>query len=264
MKTIARGLKKCVPLPAKVWLREKIFNFYGVPWNRHGVPPAMASHFRGSAPITLVDVGASRGEFTQSLSNFCGVRKALLVEIQPARCDELRQRFPNPSFHVVCAAAGSREEVVDIDVLAWDYSTSLLTIDRTDSSVAGANDFSVRERIKTRVRLLDDICTESGFTEEIDLLKLDVQGAEGMVLAGATQTLHRARAVWTEVSFRPIYKDSVTFEGIYQLFRNAGFRLVAIEEAFCGVDGELLQADALFVRGNTANGHAKSGPARVS
>ena len=248
MTPVVSNLKKCLPYSTKVWVREKVLNYYGVLCSRYGVPPPLVHRFRGKPPITLIDIGASEGAFTQSLCQFCGVGKALLVEIQPKRCDQLRKRFPDPSFQVVCGAAGVREEDRVVDILAWDYSTSLLSIDRTDRNAVGANDYSVRERIKTRVRSLDRLCDEFGFNYAIDLLKLDVQGAEGMVLEGARETLRRVRSVWTEVSFRPLYEESSTFRDVYDFFRRAGFHLIALEDAYRANDGELLQADALFVR----------------
>ena len=250
MNQIVRNFKKCIPYSAKVWLREKVLGHYGVICSRHGVPTPLVTRFRGKPPLTLVDIGASEGDFVGNFCRFCGVRKALLVEIQPSRCEQLRRRFPQPSFHIVCAAAGHREEDAEIDILAWDYSTSLLKIKREDLNAVGTNDYSVRERIKTKVRPLDRVCVETGFMEQIDLLKLDVQGAEGMVLEGARETLRRVHSVWTEVSFRPLYEGSITFPAIYDLFRTEGFHLAGLEDAYRAADGELLQADALFVRDN--------------
>jgi len=248
MPTALKALKRCVPYSAKVWLREKVLNHYGVPSSRYGLPGPLVTRFRGSPPIVLVDVGASKGDFTHIASQFCEVEKALLIEIQPKRCEELRQRFPGDRFQIFCGAAGQFQEEREIDVLAWDFSTSLLRIDRTDGNFVSSNDFSVRERIKTHVRTLDQLCRECGLVEPIDLLKLDVQGAEGLVLKGACETLPRVRALWTEVSFRPFYEDSITFWGIYELCRKAGFHLVALEDGYRGANGELMQADALFVR----------------
>jgi FkbM family methyltransferase len=248
MRFISKNFKKYIPFTAKLWLREKLLNFYGVPCSRYGVPTALVSRFWGKPPITLVDVGASKGDFAQSLLMFCGISKALLIEMQPKRCEELRHKFPQNTFQVLCSGVGDKEEEVEIDILEWDYSTSLLKINLKDRNAFGNQDYSVRERISTKVLPLDRICSESGFVETIDLLKLDVQGAEGMVLEGARETLRQVTAVWTEVSFRPLYEGSITFTEIYDFFYRADFHLVSLNDAYRGVNGELLQADALFVQ----------------
>jgi FkbM family methyltransferase len=59
--------------------------------------------------------------------------------------------------------------------------------------------------------------------EDVDFLKLDVQGAEADVLRGAARTLSRAVVVHAEVEFLPLYKDQPLFGDIDALLRAHGF-----------------------------------------
>ena len=59
--------------------------------------------------------------------------------------------------------------------------------------------------------------------------------------------LERVRLIWIEVSFRPLYEGSAVLSDVYAFLRSQGFRLYSLHEGFRGVDGELLQADALFL-----------------
>jgi FkbM family methyltransferase len=64
-----------------------------------------------------------------------------------------------------------------------------------ETSLAKANasqDGSVARTYKVRTRPLDDIVRESGVTR-VDAIKIDVEGAEYVVLKGAQQTLDRFR-----------------------------------------------------------------------
>ena len=68
---------------------------------------------------------------------------------------------------------------------------------------------------------LDDIAETAG----VDLLKLDVQGAELMVLQGAAERLKGALVVHTEVEFVPLYKDQPLFADIDAHLRSKGYLL---------------------------------------
>ena len=83
--------------------------------------------------------------------------------------------------------------------------------------------------------------------DPVDLLKLDVQGVEHRVLAGASETLARTRLLWMEMSFQPLYAGSETIEKMIALCRQKGWVLSHLEEGFRSSEGELLQVDALFV-----------------
>lgn len=111
------------------------------------------------------------------------------------------------------------------------------------------------EPIETR--RLDDI----GEIAALDLLKIDVQGAELMVFEGAARRLSDAVAVHTEVSFVPLYVGQPSFGDIDRALRRHGFlphafaaikRWAIAPVAFSGnfrVPGnQLLEADVVYVR----------------
>ena len=133
-----------------------------------------------------------------------------------------------------------------MDVLNWDYSSSLLAVRRDLQTVNAVLDLNVREKIKCQVTMLDTLMREHWQNGTVDLLKIDVQGAELMALRGGEQTLKRVRFVLTEVSFTRLYEGSCVLGELYSFLRERGFCLLAFQEGFRGQDGELLQCDALF------------------
>jgi FkbM family methyltransferase len=111
------------------------------------------------------------------------------------------------------------------------------------------------QRVETR--RLDDIEE----IEAMDLLKIDVQGAELAVFEGATRLLEGAVAVHTEVSFVPLYKDQPSFGQIDLALRERGFiphafpavKRWAIAPVVFAADirvpgNQLLEADVVYVR----------------
>ena len=81
------------------------------------------------------------------------------------------------------------------------------------------------------------------------LMKLDVQGAESLVLEGAKEALKRTKIVFTEMSFTELYKGQVTANAMISLLDSHGFQLCGIENVSRNVqDGSFLQCDAYFLR----------------
>lgn len=111
------------------------------------------------------------------------------------------------------------------------------------------------EEIDTR--RLDDIPE----TEGMDLLKIDVQGAELMVFQNATQRLAEAVVIQTEVEFLQMYVDQPLFGDVDCFLRSQGFvfhrffptvsrtiqPMLVGDNIYAGMS-QIFWADAIFVR----------------
>jgi FkbM family methyltransferase len=91
---------------------------------------------------------------------------------------------------------------------------------------------------------VETISLDSFFkNKELDVLQIDVQGAEKLVIQGAVNVLKNTKAVFVEISVKPnLYKGSVTFEEISRLLAKSGFKL-----ALLGTDFNLT-GNALFLK----------------
>src|SRR5580704_12405939 len=79
-------------------IRERILRRWGIPYNRHGLDFGLFRFFSAAGPINYVDVGASAGNVAASVEAQYGIKRGLLVEPQPARCEELRHRFATAKY----------------------------------------------------------------------------------------------------------------------------------------------------------------------
>jgi FkbM family methyltransferase len=115
----------------------------------------------------------------------------------------------------------------------------------------------VTGRIEVETRRLDDVAE----IERLDFLKLDIQGAELMVLRNAGRLLGGAVAVQTEVSFVTLYEGQPPLGEVDLELRRHGFVPHCFAElkkwpiAPCVVNGDprrplnqLLEADLVYVR----------------
>ena len=103
--------------------------------------------------------------------------------------------------------------------------------------------WAVREVVRVEATTLDALTAG----ERVSLLKIDVQGAECMVLAGASSTLEHAASVLLEVSFVPHYEGGSDFTAIHLMMRERGFVLAAIGNPFSTKSHPALWADACYV-----------------
>jgi FkbM family methyltransferase len=83
--------------------------------------------------------------------------------------------------------------------------------------------------VDVEVRRLDSYCATTGI-DHVDLLKIDVQGAEVDVLRGATGVLDAVDNVVVEISFFDLYERSSSFLEVESLLAPHGLRLYALIE----------------------------------
>ncbi len=191
-------------------------------------------------------MGAHQGLFTKAVNRHCGIRRGVLVELQPSHAAQLRKQFLPPRYHVVEAAVYDRAGELEVEINQFDATTSVLNTMR-DSPGLGALDVRVASKVSCQSVTLDAIFNETGLFH-VDLLKLDVQGAEHLVIRGGGKTLANTAMIWTEISFKRLYKGSCLYNEVFDLLGDAGFKLYDLETGFRSPRGELLQADALFLR----------------
>ncbi len=227
-------------------LKKKLFEKIGVSYNPHGVSFTLGKFLKNRTNISLIDVGAHQGNFTTGIDNLCGIDRGVLVELQPARAALLRQQFLPPRFQVVQAAMSDQAGELELEINNFDATTSILKTKR-DLPELAALDVRAIAKITCPAVTLDMVFHAAGLSN-VDLLKLDVQGAEHLVIRGGQDTLAKTTMVWTEISFKRLYEEACLYNEVFDLLTDAGFRLYDLETGFRTSQGELVQADALFIR----------------
>src|SRR6185295_12468113 len=95
------------------------------------------------------------------------------------------------------------------------------------SLFVATGDYPAEKYVQNEVEVdcvrLDDLCSEQGI-DTIDLIWMDLQGAELLALQSAGSLLDNVRYIYTEVSHRPIYSGQCLFDEVDAFLAKRGFR----------------------------------------
>ena len=174
---------------------------------------------------TLFDVGAHYGWISLQAARRVGPRgRVVAFEASPVLLDLLnyhQRRNRLPHLTVASAAVSDADGLTDFHLLNGGLSSrNSLTIGRLGLPFLEGAEPTV---VPTRTLKLDTFCTETGLIPHV--LKIDVEGAEGMVLRGAAQLLRRHHPVLV-VAIHPFWlppQDSTA--GILDFAASLGYRV---------------------------------------
>jgi FkbM family methyltransferase len=194
-------------------------------------------------PATVIDVGAGTG--TPPL--YAAFPEAYHVLIEPLEeCrSSLAEQLTKYNGQHLAVAVGEREETVEIHVDPDDYWNSSI-LERTSQEPTQT------AKLRTRpvpVRTLDGLLAEQGWAAPLGL-KIDTEGYEGRVIAGAERLLSMTQFVIAELWLCDMYRQSHTFAEFISLMNSREFVLFDIlDGAKPAMNQGVTFIDALFVRG---------------
>jgi FkbM family methyltransferase len=232
----------------KQLVKEFLYRQLKIPYNSIGLPNSLIKYLSPKQSISLIDVGAYNGGFTASIEKYCGVSQAVLVEPIPTMAQELSVNFSHPKYKVFSLALAEKEGIQSFEVNEAEFTSSLLKIKKEMPEFSHVH-LGTTKVINCQTSTVDRLFQEANL-KTLDLLKIDVQGAEHLVLSGAGDSLPHIHMIWTEFSFKPLYENSSTFIEIYEMLNSAGFKMMEVETGFRSPEGEILQGDALFINSN--------------
>ena len=152
---------------------------------------------------------------------------------------------PYPNMHAWQVAAGAAEGELEMFVDEFRAASSLLPY--AEITLEHFPFLGRQTRQKVKVRAVDDLVAEWG-CNGIDFMFVDVQGFEDNVLRGGVKMLAGCRGVLIELSLQQFYSASSTFESVYDVLIQAGFKLRGVTMAHRDARGIITQLDGLFLR----------------
>lgn len=201
---------------------------------------------------TVIDVGANIGGYGAELRAFGYTGRIISLEPLASAFAALSCRAePDPNWECLNIAAGERDEDTAINVASQSVSSSLLPMQAEHRLGAPDTFYTGQERI--RLRTLDSL--DLAITSPT-MLKVDTQGYEDHVLAGAPVILTTVAILECELSIARLYEGQPSFRSMIDRTSDLGFELLDIDPFFYErATGRVMAMDAIFVRG--------SGPIRL-
>lgn len=200
----------------------------------------------------VLDVGAHTGGYAETLRAAGYGGTIVSFEPQPEVHQTLCVKARRDALWYVAEpmALGEREGTADLHVAGNSTSSSLLPM--LDTHVAAAPQSATVVRTTVPLRRLDGVAHPALTAARAPFLKVDTQGYEAQVLAGAAGLLPRLVGVQIELSFTPLYAGQMLYGALCAQLEAAGFALWAMLPGFTDpATGRMLQADGVFFRGRT-------------
>jgi FkbM family methyltransferase len=178
----------------------------------------------------VLDVGANQGQFASSLR--ANGYRGPIVSFEPV-AEQFRalsaHAASDPNWHVRPEALGSTDSTRDIHVMRRsEFSSFLAPTPDQPSHSAGRNEILHTEFVS--VRRLDSLAPSIPPLDSFRhiFLKLDTQGFDLDVFAGAAALLPRIDVLQSELSMVPIYQGMPHFTDALAQYDAAGFILCSL------------------------------------
>ena len=195
----------------------------------------------------VLDVGAYDGEFAEHCSHYFASQRLCLVEANPTKARALQDKFAkHQRFSVVHSAITDRDGPLSFRVNQHAASSSILPMSADAENLFGTN---LREEASVTVPglRLDTLFKQEGLSH-VDLMKVDIQGAEKLLIAGGLEALSHIDVIVMEVLFEPMYEGSALFGELHAELLKLGFHLQDLLKLRRGAGGILAYGDAVYTR----------------
>lgn len=221
----------------------------------HFNPSSDSSHeiyqlLRSEIRPVIFDVGAHHGETASAFSNLFPSADLYCFEQFEESFFELKKNssnYPTATLEQIGLSDNSGRH--EFHSNANSATNSLLQLENRAADIWANRSLVPITKVACNFLTLDKYLEEKNI-KQIDLLKIDVQGAELKVLKGAKSAFetNRIRNVYMEILIGDTYYCQEKFSDTLNVLDSLGFRLHGLFNLFHGADRRLLVLDALFTK----------------
>ena len=192
----------------------------------------------------VLDLGANVGDWSAAVLR--AAPDALIVAVEPAPDPrEVLTRRLGSQITIDARAISDTIGNAPFHITRHSHNASLHSPrPGTDALYGGLAGWEVKDTLTVETTTVDTLAAG----RSVAVLKVDVQGSEREVLAGAERTLPQTQAVLLEVTFVSHYQGDATFPWLHNFLADEGFELVGLSDPFVSQQGRVLWCDACYLR----------------
>ena len=207
------------------------------------------AHLTKKTNPTIFDAGAYIGDVCARYKALFPESTVHVFEPFPDSFRRLKQRFhDDASVKLNECAVSDVDGTVELNANQSSATNSILASDPLGARTWGEGLLETNARLSVPTTTLDAYCHAHAI-DAIDILKLDIQGAELKALHGARSMLESGRIglIYMEMIFVPTYVGQPDFVDYLHYFRQAGYVMLDMFDA-ARKDFRLIQSDIIFIR----------------
>lgn len=193
----------------------------------------------------IFDIGAHEGETIKRCKKI--FNNPILHCFEPQKkCFDKIKKFASKSIKVNNYALGSKISKKKFFIYNKSASSSFNTPNK--KSIFSKN-LKIISTYDIKINSLDNYVHKNKINQ-IDLLKIDVQGYEDLVLKGSTKSLKKILLIELELIFVDYYKKKQTFLDIEKIISPYSFEIFSLSSPRYSNENQIMWVDALYINKN--------------
>lgn len=188
---------------------------------------------------TIIDIGAANGEFIEAIGIF--FQKYNIIAYEPL--DDFYNKinikyYKHKNIKIYNSVVLDGREDIPFYRTNNNFSSSILSPDNISYE-----NVKLDEVVTVSTRSLDE---DTKDLSTIDLIKIDVQGAEKTILEKNLTALKKTKYILLEMSIEQQYNDGVLYHSLDKFLRENNFQLMSNFASYIGMP----EFDALYKNNN--------------